>query len=216
MLLKCLPLERRSLVARTLVPQPETKWRKLGLWFYPRKRERDQTVGGSTPGDAGGAALFPAPGPGAGPQAAAARAAQSVRRGLVTPPAFASSRALRAATALRSPAPPGTPHGQPNPRRCGLRPPGTRTQTFAEGGRIAPASPKPAGLVGRIAVVSCTILLCRTPPFRLHPGVSSLPNPNRNLEPQPANSALERPPPARSNAQPLTCSGARRGQPPGT
>lgn len=85
-----------------------------------------------------------------------------------------------------------------------------------KGGGLDPGSPKPAGLVGRIAGVSCTILLRRTSPFRLHPGVSSLPNPNRNLDLQPANSALERPLPASSSAQPVTRSGARRGQPRGT
>lgn len=85
-----------------------------------------------------------------------------------------------------------------------------------KGGGLDPGSPKPAGLVGRIAGVFCTILLCRTSRLRLHPGVSSLPNPNRNLDLPPANSSLERSLPARSSAQAVTRSGARHGQPPGT
>ncbi|KAJ8786028.1 hypothetical protein J1605_006608 [Eschrichtius robustus] len=120
MLAECLQPERRSC---TLVP-----WGLgLRLGVSRPKDHSAQAVEGFSPTDAGSAALFPAPGPGLGLRVLAAGSARSVRWSLAAPPAFASSRALRAAAALRSRALPEPPHGQPAPRRRSSRPPGTPT-----------------------------------------------------------------------------------------
>ena len=158
-----------------------------------------------SPRDDGGATLFPAPG-GRGTRAVAAGSARCVRWGLAAPPAFSWSRAQRVAAALRCRAPRKAPHGQPAPRRRGLRPSGTQTTGFRGGGSRnrggadrTPGSRKSTGLAGRAAAVSRTILPRLAPPFCLHPGVSSFPIPASNLESQSAN-ASERPPPARSKS----------------